>query len=110
MNKTTIEYYITDTGKVPFEEWLEDLDKPIRAIIRARLARIMLGNFGDCHSIQGAHGISEIRFDVGAGYRVYYGKQGNTVIILLIGGSKRTQTRDIEKAKRYWQDYNGIES
>jgi putative addiction module killer protein len=110
MNKIAIEYYVTDTGKVPFEEWLEELDKPIRAIIRSRLARIMLGNFGDCHSIQGAPGISEIRFDVGAGYRIYYGKQGNTIIILLIGGSKRTQTRDIEKAKRYWQDYNGVES
>lgn len=110
MNKITIKYYMTDTDRVPFEEWLEDLDKPIRAIIRARLARIILGNFGDCHSIQGAKGISEIRFDVGAGYRIYYGKEGDTIIILLIGGNKRTQSRDIEKAKRYWQDYNGVES
>jgi len=108
--KITIEYYITDTEKVPFEEWLESLDKPIRAIIRTRLARIMLGNLGDCHPIQGAKGISEIRFDVGAGYRIYYGRQENTIIVLLIGGSKRTQTRDIEKAKRYWRDYNGVES
>lgn len=110
MNKITIEYYVTDTGKVPFEEWLESLDKPVRAIIRSRLARIMLGNFGDCHPIQGAKGISEIRLDIGPGYRIYYGKQENTIIILLIGGSKRTQARDIEKAKRYWQDYYGIES
>jgi len=110
MNKITIEYYITDTGKVPFEDWLEDLDKPIRAIIRSRLARIMLGNFGDCHSIQGAKGISEIRFDVGSGYRIYYGKEGNNIIILLIGGNKRTQTRDIEKAKHYWRDYKETQS
>ena len=110
LNKIIIEYFITDTGKVPFEEWLNDLDVSNRAIIRARLARIMLGNFGDCHPIKGAKGIYEIRFDVGAGYRIYYGKQGNTIVVLLIGGSKRTQLRDIEKAKRYWQDYNGAES
>jgi putative addiction module killer protein len=110
MNKITIKFFITDTGKIPFEEWLEELDKPIRAIIRARIARIMLGNFGDHHPIQGAKGISEIRFDIGAGYRIYYGRQGNTIVVLLVGGSKRTQSRDIEKAKRYWQDYNGVES
>jgi putative addiction module killer protein len=110
MNKITIEYYMTDMGKVPFEEWLKKLDKPIRAIVRSRLARIMLGNFGDCHSLQGAQGISEIRFDIGAGYRIYYGKQGNTIIVLLVGGDKKTQTRDIEKAKQYWRNYNRIES
>ena len=70
----------------------------------------MLGNFGDCHPIKESNGISEIRFDIGAGYRIYYGKQKNTVIILLVGGNKKTQTRDIEKAKQYWQDYNRIES
>jgi putative addiction module killer protein len=110
MNKITLKFFITDTGKVPFEEWLEELDKTVRSIIRSRLARIMAGNFGDCHPIQGAKGISELRLDIGPGYRIYYGKEGNTVIILLIGGSKRTQIRDIEKAKRYWQDYYGIES
>ena len=110
MNKITIKYLVTDTGKVPFKEWLKELDKPIRSIILSRLDRVALGNFGDCHSIQGAKGISEMRFDVGAGYRIYYGKEGNEIIILLIGGSKRTQSRDIEKAKRYWQDYNGVES
>lgn len=110
MNKITIKYYITDNGKVPLEEWLDELDKPIRAIIRARLVRIMLGNLGDCHPLQNAKGIHEIRFDIGAGYRIYYGKTGNTIIVLLVGGSKKTQTRDIEKAKRYWCDYNGLES
>jgi len=110
MNKIIIKYFVADTGKVPFKEWLKELDKHIRGIILSRLDRILLGNFGDCHSIQGAKGISEIRFDVGAGYRIYYGKEENTVIILLVGGSKRTQTRDIAKAKRYWQDYYGIDS
>jgi putative addiction module killer protein len=70
----------------------------------------MHGNLGDHHPIQSAKGICEIRLDVGAGYRIYYGREGNTIIVLLVGGSKRTQIRDIEKAKRYWQDYNGVES
>ena len=71
---------------------------------------IMLGNFGDCHPIQGVKGMSEIRLDFGPGYRIYYGKQGNNCIILLIAGDKRTQARDIQKAKHYWCDYNGAKS
>lgn len=110
MNQIIIKLYITDTGKVPFEEWLEKLDESIQAIIRTRLVRIRRGNFGDCHSIKGARDIGEIRLDVGPGYRIYYGKQGNTIIVLLVGGSKRTQTRDIEKAKEYWFDYNGVDA
>ncbi len=109
-NRITIEYYITDTGKAPFEDWLENLDKHIRAIMRSRLVRILLGNFGDCHPLQDAKGISEIHFDFGAGYRIYYGKQGNHIVILLIGGDKATQARDIEKAKRYWRDYKETRS
>lgn len=105
METIKIEYYITSTGKSPFLEWLEDLDKSIRYLIRSRLARVMLGNFGDCHPIKGSQGIGELRFDIGAGYRIYYGKQGNDIVILLVGGDKGTQARDIEKAKRYWRDY-----
>ncbi len=105
MNKILIEYYVTNTGKVPFEEWLNKLDKLTRAIVRSRLARLILGNFGDCHLLQSTKGISEIRLDFGAGYRIYYGKEGNHIVILLIGGNKETQARDIEKAKRYWHDY-----
>ncbi|MBA2306909.1 type II toxin-antitoxin system RelE/ParE family toxin, partial [Candidatus Dependentiae bacterium] len=85
-----------------FEEWLNKLDKLTRAIVRSRLARLILGNFGDCHLLQSTKGISEIRLDFGAGYRIYYGKEGNHIVILLIGGNKETQARDIEKAKRYW--------
>lgn len=110
MAKIKIDYYETSSGKSPFVEWLEDLDKPIRYIIKTRLARVMVGNFGDCHPVKGAPGIGELRFDIGAGYRIYYGKQGDEIVILLVGGDKRTQSRDIEKAKRYWRDYKGKKS
>ena len=105
-----IEYYEASNGKSPFVAWLEDLDKPIRYIIKTRLTRVMGGNFGDSHPVKGALGIAELRFDIGAGYRIYYGKQGEDIVILLVGGDKGTQSRDIEKAKRYWCDYKGKKS
>jgi putative addiction module killer protein len=65
--------------------------------------RIQLGNFGD-HKYIG-EGVSELRIDVGPGYRVYYAVSGKTVIVILTAGDKRSQTRDIAQAKRYWQEY-----
>jgi len=97
--------YKTDSGKEPFVEWLKDLDTSERAIIRSRLNRVRTGNFGDCWPLEGSKGIYEFRIDHGPGYRIYFIKEGNKLILLLIGGIKRTQNRDIEKAKRYWNDY-----
>ena len=71
--------------------------------MRVRINRIRLGNWGDCKSVGG--GVSELRISYGPGYRVYFGKQGNTVVVLLCAGDKRTQTRDIEAAQARWQDY-----
>lgn len=105
MNKIEIINYTTKSGKEPFEEWINDLDRVERAIIRARINRVRNGNFGDCWPIKGSSKISELRIDHGPGFRVYFGKNGNSIVILLIGGIKRTQDRDIEKAKRYWEDY-----
>jgi putative addiction module killer protein len=87
-----------------FSDWLASL-KDARAvgIVRARLNRIRLGNFGDCKPVGG--GVEELRIDFGPGYRVYYGREGSLVVILLCGGSKRTQTRDILRAHRYWKEY-----
>lgn len=106
MSDTPIELleYLTDDGRNPFREWLEELrDRQARAKIRVRLNRIRLGNFGDCKSVGG--GVSELRIPHGPGYRVYYGRRGNTVVILLYGGDKKTQTKDITRAKLYWNDY-----
>ena len=97
--------YITTAGKEPFTEWLHDLDGNTRAIIRTRLARIILGNFGDCKPVKGALGIWELRIFHGPGYRIYLGKIGQELVILLLGGDKKSQDRDIAKAKRYWLSY-----
>ena len=101
----TIEYYETDTGKCPYLEWEAELTTELRAQIRKRLNRVRLGNFGDIDHIEGS--IFELRIHTGAGYRIYYAKKGNKIVILLCAGSKRSQDRDIEKAKKYWQDLGG---
>lgn len=106
MTDTTIELleYLTENGQNPFRDWLEGLrDQQARARIRVRLNRIRLGNFGDSKSV-GA-GVSELRIPHGPGYRVYFGRKGNTVVILLYGGDKGTQSRDIALAQEYWNDY-----
>ena len=96
--------YLTENNKNPFRRWLERLhDRQARAKIRVRLNRIRLGNFGDSKSV--GDGVHEIRVRYGPGYRVYFGHKGNTVVILLFGGDKKTQSKDIALAKRYWSDY-----
>ena len=91
-------------GRVPFEEWLDDLnDKKAAARVLARLARVRQGNLGDCKSV--GEGVSELRVDYGPGYRVYFGQKGQTLVVLLCGGDKRTQDRDIRLAKQYWREF-----
>lgn len=99
-----IEYYVTGRGAKPFKIWLEALrDVQGRARIRVRLDRVRLGNLGDHRSV--GEGVQELRIDYGAGYRVYFGIEGRRVILLLLGGDKSSQQRDIAKAKDYWQDH-----
>jgi len=99
-----LDYYQTTGGKSPFVDWFTCLkDGRAKALIAARLARIEAGNLGDCKSV--GNGVSELRIAYGPGYRIYYAQQGQTLILLLCGGSKGTQKRDIEKAQQYLQDY-----
>ncbi|MCL4380186.1 type II toxin-antitoxin system RelE/ParE family toxin [Candidatus Dependentiae bacterium] len=98
-------FYKTKNNKIPFKEWVESLDAKVQTIVDLRLSRIMFGNFGDCKPIVGAKGILELRIQYGAGYRVYFGRDKTSIIVLLIGGDKGSQSRDIEKARRYWLDY-----
>ena len=101
--KTILTYAKVD-GSIPFNNWLEALrDKKARAIVRTRINRVRLGNLGDCKSV--GEGVSELRIKFGAGYRVYFGQEGDTIIILLSGGDKSSQDKDIKQAKKYWQDY-----
>ena len=99
----------TREGRVPFGDWLDDLDDK-RAVARvlARLARVRQGNFGDCKPVGG--GVSELRVDYGPGYRVYFGQHRRTLVVLLCGGDKRTQDRDIRLAKQFWQEYEASET
>ena len=105
MNTIKIYFYATPRGKEPFSEWYDDLDKQARLIIRNRLDRIEIGNFGDAKVIKGGEGIWELRIDHGPGYRLYFGKQGSMIIILLTGGDKKSQSKDIERAIKYWIEW-----
>ena len=96
--------YINTAGDNLFADWLDDLkDIKGRAILRKRLDRVEEGNFGDHRSVGG--GVSELRIDYGPGYRIYFGEDGPVIILLLCGGDKRTQKKDIQKAQQYWEDY-----
>jgi putative addiction module killer protein len=100
------ELYQRQSGAVPFRDWLDRLrDLQAVARIRARLTRIRAGNFGQVRAL--GDGVSELKIDHGPGYRVYYAMAGKTVVLLLIGGDKSTQKRDIETAKDYWREYQG---
>lgn len=99
-----IQTYETLEGKIPFEDWLNSLrDREGKAKIKARLQRVALGNLGDCKSV--GEGVSELRIDCGPGYRVYFGERDSTIILLLCGGDKSTQDRDIRKAKEYFSEF-----
>ena len=96
--------YQTKEGKRPFADWLENLkDRKARAIVRARLNRIQLGNFGDCKSV--GESVFEFRIHYEPGYRIYFGREGEEIVVLLCGGDKSTQKKDILKAKTYWEKY-----
>ena len=99
-----IEYYQESGGRVPFRDWLERLrDGAAVARIRVRLNRLRIGNFGVVRAL--GDGVSELKIDNGPGYRVYYAMSGKTVVLLLVGGDKSTQRKDIVTAKQYWKEY-----
>ncbi len=104
MNTSTkkIKIFQDNNGKEPFAEWIDSLSLKERSRIFTRLDRVETGNMGDHRSVGG--GVGELRFHFGPGYRVYYGETGNTVILLLCGGDKSSQNKDIKKAKAYWRE------
>jgi putative addiction module killer protein len=96
--------YETSDGKCPWHEWFHKLsDRKAQAALDARLLRLQRGHFGDCKGV--GEGVFELRIHYGPGYRVYFGEDGDSLVVLLSGGSKRTQKRDIARAKAYWADY-----
>ena len=103
-NAKNVIVFRTATGKEPFTEWLKSLRDPTtRRRILKRLLRLEQGNYGDFKPV-GA-GVNELRFFFGAGYRVYFAEDGDTIVVLLCGGDKSSQRRDIQQAQAYWQEY-----
>lgn len=107
MSVYEIEYLILQNGKAPIIEWLNSLDNIIRKRINQRILRIEDGNFGDCKKI--SDDISELRFTFGKGYRIYYTEENNKIILLINGGDKSTQVKDIQKVNKMleqWRNRN----
>ena len=99
----TVHTYRTSDGREPFQEWFNKLkDKKVRSAVLARIDRLRSGNFGDHRRLTGD--LYELRIHHGAGYRIYFSDLDGVIVILLCGGAKRTQPRDIQKAKAYWQE------
>lgn len=99
-----IRHYITEDGKIPFQEWINSLkDMDAQNRINIRLNRLRLGLLGNINCI--AEGVHELKVDYGPGYRVYFANEGDNIVILLCGGDKRTQKQDTKTAKFYWADY-----
>jgi putative addiction module killer protein len=104
MAASTLYYYQTAGGTRPFVEWLVALeDRQVRVRIQSRLARVAVGNFGDVDTV--GEGVLELRIDWGPGYRVYFARLGRVIVLLLCGGDKSTQQKDIDRAKDYFKDY-----
>ena len=99
-----IRHYLTRSGKDVFDDWLSELaDIRAQAKIAVRINRLAAGNFSACKAL--GRGLYELRIDWGPGFRVYYGMIGQTRVLLLCGGDKRTQPADIAKAYEYLADY-----
>ena len=99
----SVREYVDAGGRSPFAEWFDDLDAGAAAKVTVALARIEMGNLSNVKSVGG--GVLEHRIDWGPGYRVYLGRDGATLVILLAGGTKRRQQRDIAAAQERWADY-----
>lgn len=100
----TLQFYRTPNGSEPFNEWYRSIRDPnTRYRIQRRLERLEEGNFGDYRSV--GEDVFELRLHFGPGYRIYFGEVHNEIILVLFGGDKSSQQRDIERAKTYWLEY-----
>ena len=98
-----VRYYLADDGSSPFADWFAEVDAAARAKITVAIARMGQGNLSNVKSVGG--GVLEYKIDFGPGYRVYFGRDGDVLIVLLTGGTKKRQQRDIKSAIAFWTDY-----
>ena len=100
-----VSVYRTSNGAVPIEDWLDELDKKVRARLLSRIAKVRSGNLGDWSALTEAGGVCELREFFGPGFRIYYGREADDIILLLCGSDKSNQKKAIKLATNYWQDY-----
>jgi putative addiction module killer protein len=98
-----IRYYVGADGRQPFAEWFAEVESVTRAKVTRAIVRLEQGNFSSVKSV--GEGVFEYRIDFGPGYRVYFGQDGPALVILLSGGTKKRQQRDIDAAHMYWRNY-----
>jgi putative addiction module killer protein len=101
-----IRYSVAADGSQPFADWFTDLEPVARAKVTRAVARMEQGNLSNVKSV--GEGVLEFRIDFGPGYRIYFGRDGDTVVILLTGGTKKRQQRDIQAAHAFWKEYKRI--
>ena len=98
-----IREYIDLKGRSPYANWFKRLNAPAAAKIATALVRMEQGNSSNTKGV--GEGVLEYRIDFGPGYRIYFGRDGDTVLIILGGGTKKRQQKNIEKAKMLWKEY-----
>ena len=106
MNEYILQNYIDDNGEEPLKEWLKTLDSSVRKRILLRLDRLKDGNFGDYKQLD--EYLYELRFNLGSGYRIYYMIEDKTIVLLINGGDKKSQKKDIKQAKEIIKLLKGI--
>ena len=103
MAEIAIRSFVEASGRVPFQVWLDALDRQAQAKIDIALYRLAQGNRSHVKGLGG--GVAELKVDFGPGYRIYFGQDGDVLIILLAGGTKKRQSEDIMAAKARWAEY-----
>jgi putative addiction module killer protein len=98
-----LRFYLAETGESPFDTWFDGLDPAAAAKVSVALVRLEGGNLSNVKAV--GESVLEYRIDWGPGYRIYFGRDGAVLVILLTGGTKTRQQRDIAAAKMLWADY-----
>ena len=108
MTELTVVYYVAPDGSAPFEQWFRSLGHVEAAKVIVAMDRVAAGNLSNVKSVGAS--VLEVRIHYGPGYRVYFGRDGDRIIVLLGGGTKQRQQRDIEAARDAWQEYRNRRS